>query len=96
VVKATLTLDISPAVAGTKVTVDKVEVTGGTTVVELPGGKKKVRVVVKASGYRTFDEDVTLTGDHTLTVKLKKRSSGGGGGGGGTGTGTGGGGIIDL
>jgi hypothetical protein len=69
----------------------------GTAMIELKDGKKTVRVIAKASGYRTYDEKLAMSGDQPLEIKLRKssggHSSGGGGGGGGSGTG---GGIIDL
>jgi len=89
---------VTPApLAKTKITVDGAVVENGAAMVELKDGKKTVRVVAKASGYKTYDEKIAMSGDHPLEIKLKKKSSGGGGGGGGGGSGTGSGGpIIDF
>ena len=72
--------------ADATVTVDGAFVNGGSISIQLKGGKKAVKVVAKASGYRTYDKKMTLTGDSVLNIKMVKRSSGGGGGGGGGGS----------
>lgn len=83
--KVKLIVEIKPdTVAATaKITVDKKDIEGGTTELEIPGdGKKEVKVVVKASGYKTVEQKVEVEGDVTVKVELIKRSGGGGGGGG--------------
>lgn len=85
--KVKLIVEVKPdTVAATaKITVDKKEIAGGMTELELPGdGKKEVDVVVKASGYKTVEQKVEIEGDVTVKVELIKRPSGGGGGGGAT------------
>jgi len=106
--KVKVVIEVKPElIAGTaKITVDKADVTGGTMEMELPAtGKKEVKVVVKATGYKTFEQKVDIEGDvTTVKVELVKRptSSGGGlqrppTGGGGTGKKKpAGGGLIDI
>ncbi len=82
--KVKLIVEVKPdTVAATaKITVDSKDITGGTMELEIPGdGKKEVKVVVKASGYKTVEQKVEIEGDVTVKVELIKRSGGGGGGG---------------
>ena len=67
--------------ADATVTVDDKPVTGGSIAIELTGGKKSIKVVAKASGYRSYEKKMTITGDSVLNIKMTKRSGGGGGGG---------------
>ncbi len=81
--KVKLIVEVKPdTVAATaKITVDKQDLTGGTMELEIPGdGKKEVKVVVKATGYKTVEQKVEVEGDVTVKVELIKRSGGGGGG----------------
>ncbi len=82
--KVKLIVEVKPdTVAATaKITVDKQDITGGTMELEIPGdGKKEVKVVVKATGYKTVEQKVEVEGDVTVKVELIKRSGGGSGGG---------------
>ncbi|MEZ4401973.1 MAG: PEGA domain-containing protein [Kofleriaceae bacterium] len=76
---ATLQVTIDPADVGGEVTVDGKPLDSGKATIELVNGKKTVRVIGKASGYRTFDKKMTIDGDSTVTVKLVKRSGSSGG-----------------
>lgn len=79
--KVKLIVEIKPdTVAATaKISVDKKEIEGGMTELEIPpDGKKEVKVVVKAAGYKTVEQKVEVEGDVTVKVELIKRSSGGG------------------
>ncbi|MBA3456258.1 MAG: hypothetical protein H0T42_24370 [Deltaproteobacteria bacterium] len=83
--KVKLIVEVKPdTVAATaKITVDRKDITGGMTELELPSdGKKEVKVVVKASGYKTIEQKVEIEGDVTVKVELIKRSGGGSTGGG--------------
>lgn len=81
VAKAVLTIELAPAavVDKAKISVDGKELDGNTLELELPaGGKKDVQVVVKASGYKTVEQNVSVEGDVTVKLELVKRPSGGG------------------
>ena len=67
-VPATLTIAVTPADA--VVTVDDKPVTGGSSAIELTGGKKAIKVVAKASGYRTYEKKMTITGDSVVNIKM--------------------------
>nr|MBP6632959.1 PEGA domain-containing protein [Kofleriaceae bacterium] len=79
VVTATLTFDVVPADA--VVTIDGVAVSGGTSAVELAAGKKVIKLVAKADGYRSYEKTLTVAGDETIAIKLPRRSGGSSGGG---------------
>jgi hypothetical protein len=74
----TVTFAIAPpeAAASAKITVDGKDVAGAKLEVEMTD--KPIRVVVKASGYNTYDKRHAVTENATVNVTLKKRSSGGG------------------
>jgi len=81
--KVKLVVEVKPdAVAATaKITIDKTEITGGMTELEIPSdGKKEIKVTVKASGYKTVEQKVEVEGDVTVKVELIKRTGGTGGG----------------
>ena len=81
--KVKLVVEVKPdTVAATaKITIDKTEITGGMTELEIPSdGKKEVKVTVKASGYKTVEQKVEVEGDVTVLVELIKRTGGTGGG----------------
>ena len=81
--KVKLVVEVKPdTVAATaKITIDKTEITGGMTELEIPSdGKKEVKVTVKASGYKTVEQKVEVEGDVTVKVELIKRTGGTGGG----------------
>ena len=73
--KAKLTVELTPAsVAGVKITVDGKAVDGNVMDVDLgKDAKKTVKVVVKASGYKTVEQKVDLDGDFALKIELVKR-----------------------
>ncbi len=78
-----VTLQFVPMPSDATITVDGKPVTDGTFPLEFTGDKKVVKVVAKASGYRTLEKKVTVTASiGSIPLKLVKRSSGGGGGGG--------------
>ncbi|MDB4964107.1 MAG: hypothetical protein JWP01_4106 [Myxococcales bacterium] len=77
--KAKLVVEVKPdAVAATaKISVDKKDVEGGTMEIEFPeGGKKEVKVVVVAAGYKTVEQKVDIEGDVTVKIELIKRAGG--------------------
>ncbi|MEZ4366934.1 MAG: PEGA domain-containing protein [Kofleriaceae bacterium] len=76
---ATLTFEVVPAGADIRLTVDGEAVDGTTSQLELPDGKRTVRVVGRASGYRTFDKKITVRGDQVVDVRLVKRRASSGG-----------------
>lgn len=80
ITKATLTFRATPATAA--ISVDKQAVSGGSLVVDLTGGKRKVRVEASASGYRSYDKTFDVTGDQAIEIRMTKRVKKPGGGGG--------------
>jgi hypothetical protein len=85
-----VTLQFVPMPSDATITVDGKPVTDGTFPLEFTGDKKSVKVVAKASGYRTLEKKITVTKSiGSIPLKLVKRSSGGGGGGGNHNTGPG-------
>jgi serine/threonine-protein kinase len=74
-VEATLTFDVSPPEAArvAEIRVDDRPVGGMRHTVSVKPGQK-VRVVVKASGFASYDHRVGIEGDTTITVRLKQRS----------------------
>ena len=85
------TVQFSPTPANAEITIDGVLVDGGVAQVELSHGKKVVKIIAKASGYRTYEKKVTITGDQVVAFKMSKRSAGSSGH-----SGTGPGDKIDL
>lgn len=73
--RATLRFAVEPrAVAGdVRITVDGQPVEGRSHELELPGGKREVTVVARASGYKRFRTRVTVDGDETVDIELEKR-----------------------
>ncbi|MBA3460276.1 MAG: hypothetical protein H0T46_09975 [Deltaproteobacteria bacterium] len=73
--KAKLTVELMPAaVPGTKITVDGKAIDGNSIDVDLgKDGKKSVKIVVKASGYKTVEQKVDLDGDIAVKIDLVKR-----------------------
>ncbi len=80
--KPKLTIELTPAVAGAKVTVDGKPVDGATYEVDLgKATKKEVKIVVKANGYKTAEQKVEVDSDLAVKIELVKRPvvpSGGG------------------
>lgn len=73
--KITVKFDVEPSNA--TVTVDGEEIEDNAYTVELePDKSKTVKIVAKASGYKTFKDERTIDGDDTVEIKLDKRSSG--------------------
>jgi hypothetical protein len=98
-VPAVVTVNVAfvPVPADAKITVDGKAITGTSATVTLKGGKKtSIKVVAKASGYRTFERKYDIEAESEIPIKLEKRKSGGGGGGGGGGGSSGPGDKIDL
>ncbi len=80
-VKIVVVVKPDTVAATAKITIDKTEITGGMTELEIPSdGKKEVKVIVKASGYKTVEQKVEVEGDVTVNVELIKRTGGTGGG----------------
>jgi hypothetical protein len=90
-----------------KITVDGKAIDGDEAEIDLgTAAKKDVKIVVKASGYRTFEQKVTVEGDTSVPVTMTKRPastrpSGGSrpshpSGGAKKGGGNSGGGLIDI
>jgi hypothetical protein len=80
-----------------KVTVDGKSVSGGAVQVALKDNKPtSIKVVAKASGYKTLEKKFEITGDSEVPITLEKKRRSGGGGGGGGGGGSGPGDKIDL
>jgi hypothetical protein len=75
---ATLTFDVGPAdavaAAGYSLTVDGASVTGSTFAVTLDDGKKRVLVVAKADGFKTYTRRLAVTSDQTLKIRLRRPS----------------------
>ena len=76
---ATIEFDVSPTDA--VITVDSVKVTSPTHLVVLDGGKGRVRIQATASGYRSYDEMVTVSVDQVIKIRMTKRKKTTGGGG---------------
>jgi hypothetical protein len=105
VFKVKFTFDPESVASNAKITVDGKAIDGDEAEVDLgTAAKKDVKIVVKASGYRTFEQKVTVEGDTSVPVTMTKRPastrpSGGSrpsGGGSKKGGGGGGGGLIDI
>lgn len=78
--KIKLTVKVKPEAAASiaKISVDGAEIQGMAT--DLPGDQKTVKVVVKASGFRTAEKKLDLVGDEmTFEIELSKRASSSGG-----------------
>lgn len=76
-IKLTLTIKPDGAAEDAKLWIDDKEVEGMT--IELPAGKKSVKVEVKSRGYRSIDKKIQLAGgDTAIELEMAKRSSGGG------------------
>jgi hypothetical protein len=72
-----------PTPENATITVDGKPLTANKTTIEITGEKTDVRVVAKASGYKTFDKKMTFTRDWDLEdikIPLVKRSGGSSGG----------------
>jgi hypothetical protein len=72
-----------PTPENATITVDGKPVTGNKTTIEIVGDKKEVRVVAKASGYKTLDKKLTFNRDwdmEDIKLPLVKRSGGSSGG----------------
>ena len=104
---AKLTIEVSPEAAAkdVKISIDKKDITGLVSDVELgKDGKKTVALTVKSSGYHSVnDQKVEIDGDMTVKIEMKKKAAQGGTGlprpGGkkdGKSGKTGGGGLIDI
>jgi hypothetical protein len=74
--RAVLTFKVVPAVP-TEITVDGEKVAGDTFEVELEGGSKTVKVVAKASGYKTVEKEFSVTKDMSVPLPMRKRGTGG-------------------
>jgi hypothetical protein len=62
------------------ITIDDEPVVGGKATIKFTGDEKTIRVVGKASGYKSYDKKITVAKDataQTIEVKLHKKSSGG-------------------
>jgi hypothetical protein len=72
---AKLTVELTPAnLAGAKITVDGKAITGNAIDVDLgKTAKKTVKVVVKASGYKTVEQKVDLDSDFAVRIEMVKR-----------------------
>jgi len=73
-----LTFAITPPEAN--VTLDGEPVVDGKATISFTGNTKTIRLVAKASGYRSFDKKVTFTKDtagEAIEIKMVKRSSSG-------------------
>lgn len=65
---------MSPAVPGAKITVDGKAVVGSTYEVDLgKATKKEVKIVVKASGYKTAEQKVEVDSDLAVKIDMVKR-----------------------
>ncbi|HVK73939.1 MAG TPA: hypothetical protein VM734_11500, partial [Kofleriaceae bacterium] len=85
-----------PSVPTAEITVDGKDVVDNRYELEVETGKKKtIKIVAKATGYRTYEKSLAVGADIEHVIKMARRSSGGGGGGGGGG-GNGPGDKIDL
>jgi hypothetical protein len=103
---AKLTIEVTPEAAAkdVKITIDKKDITGLTSDIELgKDGKKSVMLSVKASGYHSVtDQKVDVDGDMTVKIEMKKKASSPtlgprpGGKKDGKSSKTGGGGLIDI
>jgi cell division septation protein DedD len=69
--RALLTFNVTPPDA--VVTVDGAKVAGGKVEVKLVDGKKRVRLVAKADGYRSYDKSHLVTDDEAISIELVKR-----------------------
>jgi hypothetical protein len=74
--EATLSFDISPPEAArvAEIRVDDRPVEGMRHAVSVKPGQR-VRVVVKANGFASYDHRVGIEGDTTITVRLKPRTA---------------------
>lgn len=100
---AKLTIEVTPEAAakGVNITIDKKEVTGLASDIELgKDGKKTVALTVKSSGYHSVsNQKVEVDGDMTVKIEMKKRAAPlprPGGKKDGKSSKTGGGGLIDI
>jgi hypothetical protein len=84
---ATLTFKVTPGSAqDVEIEVDGVAVTGMTHTVDLEGATKRVTVIAKARGFRTWKKVYSLRRDIIVKVRLARPST----------RGRGPGGLIDL
>ncbi|RMH42431.1 MAG: hypothetical protein D6689_08245 [Deltaproteobacteria bacterium] len=68
---ATLTFRVTPADAEATITVDGEPVTGADYRVSL-SGPRKVRIVARARGFRTWSRTRTVRGDTTISIELSR------------------------
>jgi hypothetical protein len=68
---AVLSFQVNPPDA--VVTVDGVKVAGGKLEVKLVDGKKRVRLVARADGYKSYDRSHLVTDDEAISIELVKR-----------------------
>lgn len=74
---AKLIVEIKPDDVADKatITVDKAKLTAGTIDIDLgTADKKTVKLVVKASGYKSVEQKVDVEGDTTVKIELIKRT----------------------
>ena len=78
VVKVIVTIEPEAAAKVAKISVDGQEITGNST--DIPAEKKKVKVEVKAQGFKSTDQTIELLDDDEMTLKIEmaKKPSGGG------------------
>lgn len=104
---AKLTIEVTPEAAAkdVKITLDKKEITGLASDIELgKDGKKTVSLTVKSTGFHSVnDQKVEVDGDMTVKIEMKKKAAGSptlgprpGGKKDGKSGKTGGGGLIDI
>ncbi len=76
---AKLTIEVTPegAAKDVTITIDKKEITGMTSDIELgKDGKKSVVLTVKSSGYHSVsNQKVEVDGDMTVKIEMKKKAS---------------------
>jgi len=77
---AKLTIEVTPEAAAkdVKITLDKKEVTGLASDIELgKDGKKTVSLTVKSNGFHSVnDQKVEIDGDMTVKIEMKKKAAG--------------------
>lgn len=80
--KPKLTIELTPesVVSSAKITVDGKAVDGKTFEVDLgKATKKEVKIVVRASGYKTYEQKVEVDSDLAVKIELVKRPASSGG-----------------